>query len=62
MTINYYTKNVYGNELIYLANPSQAQDWYVISGGKKTITEVDMRRLTNLTGIEFNRVFEAETK
>lgn len=58
MTIQYYTKSVYGKELIYLAEATDRQDWFVISGGKATITRVDMERLSSMTGVTFERVFE----
>lgn len=56
-TITYYTKSVYGNELIYIADHDAYIEWYNLTG-KKTITERDMRLLTNMTGVAFERVFE----
>lgn len=54
----YYTKHVYGIELIYFADPDDAKAWYELTGGKKTITLSEMASLTSLTGIQFKRVFE----
>lgn len=59
MTITYYTKDVYGKTLMYLANPIQAQQFTWLTG-RKTISEADMVQLGNLTGAEFVRVFEPE--
>lgn len=59
-TIKYYTKNVYGNELVYLANPRQADLWYRMTG-KKTITMQDLVNLQTLTMAGVERVFEPET-
>lgn len=59
MTINYFTKEVYGATLYYLANPMQAQQFAWLTG-RKTISETQMVQLTNLTGAEFVRVFEGE--
>ena len=36
MTLNYYTKQNYGVEVMYLAKPAMAQAWYRMTG-KKTI-------------------------
>lgn len=59
MTINYYTKQVYGQTMLYLANHDAAIEWYNLTG-RKTVTERDMRLLTNMTGVKFERVFEGE--
>jgi len=59
MTINYYTKEIYGKQLFYLAKPTDAIAWRTLTN-KKTLDEKDMRMLTTLTGVTFNRVFEAE--
>ena len=59
MTINYYTKSVYGNDMLYLAGHRDRQAWADMTG-RKTITENDMAALSALTGVTFNRVFEAE--
>jgi hypothetical protein len=58
MTINYYSKEVYGQTMFYLATAEARTKWQLLSG-KKTITEYDMTRLSKLTGVEFVRVFEA---
>jgi uncharacterized protein len=55
MTINYYIKSVYGNELIYLADEKQASLWYMLTN-KKTITKFQMENLADLTGVEFVQV------
>lgn len=59
MTINFYSKNVYGTMLYYLANRTEANKWYALTG-KKTITGDDMTNLHILTGVDFERVFEAQ--
>lgn len=59
MTINYYTKSVYGKDNIYLANAESRNLWYRITG-QKTISELQMDNLRDLTGVTFTRVFEAE--
>lgn len=59
-TINYYSKQVYGNTLLYLANADDAHNWYRVTG-KKTIDGYSMEAFTSLTGIIFTRVFEAES-
>lgn len=56
-TIQYYTKHVYGKELMYIADPDQANEWHNLTGSK-TISPYLMTRLTNLTGVKFERVFE----
>jgi hypothetical protein len=55
MTIKYYIKSVYGNELIYLADEKQASLWYQLTN-KKTITQGQIETLANLTGVEFLQV------
>lgn len=62
MVIEYYTKSVYGNELIYLFDESGSGEgpdfhWLHMTG-KKTITRSEMQHLTQLTGVIFERVFE----
>lgn len=59
MTIEYYTKQVYGNTLRYLVDSNTAIQWYHISG-RKTIDEGDMKSLSDMTGVQFKRVFEPE--
>lgn len=56
MTIDYYTKEVYGKTMLYLADRTQASLWERLTG-KRTLTERDMATLTDLTMIQFNRVF-----
>lgn len=59
MTIKYYSKDVYGTTLYYLANEADAKRWRILTG-KKTITSTDMNQMNLLTGAEFIRVFEPE--
>lgn len=59
-SIKYYTKNVWGNELIYVADPVQA-DLISYLTGKKTVTMQDLINIQELTGIGIERVFEPET-
>lgn len=56
MTIEYYTKQVYGVELYYLVPTREAQ---AILGliGQKTILNYQMKAFEKL-GISFKRVFE----
>jgi hypothetical protein len=49
MNINYYAENVYGNELLYLAEPKIKACWTLISG-KKTITKSEFSYLNELVG------------
>lgn len=58
MTLKYYTKSVYGNELVYLADARSAMQWNSITG-LRTITLSQMNVLSALTGVTFERVFEA---
>ncbi len=61
MTLNYYTKQNYGVEVMYLAKPAMAQAWYRMTG-KKTINSTDMDEWkTIVPELEFVRVFESET-
>lgn len=60
MTIKYYTKQVYGNTMFYVADPHQA-DLISYLTGKKTVTLQDLINLQELTGIGIERVFEPET-
>lgn len=48
MEIEYYRKNVYGQELLYVKNPNQA---HLISKltGQKTINSIQMNTLCQLT-------------
>jgi hypothetical protein len=57
--INYYSKEVYGNILYYLDNPTKALAFRALTS-KKTLTLDDMAAITALTGVTFTRVFEAE--
>ena len=56
-TIEYYSKEVYGNRLEYVINKDDA---YIISRltGKKTISEIERELIRDLTGsfIEFKEV------
>lgn len=59
MTIKYYSREVYGQTLYYLADDRAAMQWNSITG-KKTITQAAMHVVTNLTGATFERVFAPE--
>jgi hypothetical protein len=59
MNLNYYSREVYGQTLFYLANDGSAALWRAITG-RKTLSRYDMEQLTKLTGVEFTRVFEKE--
>lgn len=58
ITLNYYSKEIYGQTMFYLASNVQRTCWQKLSG-KKTIAQDDMEHLTHLTGVTFVRVFEA---
>lgn len=59
MTINYYSKEVYGQTLFYLASQADANTWHRMTG-RKTITSSDMAYMEVLTGVTFERVFDKE--
>ena len=54
-TIEYYKKNVYGNDLMYVKDKTQAE---IITGltGQKTISPYIMEALKKLVGCEFKQV------
>ena len=54
MTINFYTKNVYGNDLFYIADPKQAENIRKLTK-RKTIDQSDMKALETL-GVKFNQI------
>jgi hypothetical protein len=58
-SIHYYSKEIYGQKLFYLARLPDRTHWRELTG-KKTITEWDMQNLTAMTGVTFERVFEPE--
>lgn len=58
-SIDYYTREVFGNRLNYLSDSRQAMQWNSLTG-RKTISNSEMAVLTNLTGATFTRVFEPE--
>lgn len=58
-TLKYYTRNVYGNDLIYLASEEDKDRFYKLTGNR-TITKFQMNMLSALSGVEFERVFEPE--
>lgn len=49
MELNYYRKNVYGNENLYIADKTQANMVQTLTG-KKTVTYTDLNILEQLTG------------
>jgi hypothetical protein len=58
--LKYYSKEIYGQTMYYFATADDRAMWRNISG-KKTITKFDMNSITELTGVVFERVFEAES-
>ena len=56
-TIEYYSKDVYGNRLEYVINKDDAQIIRQLTG-KKTISEIERELIRDLTGsfIEFKEV------
>lgn len=61
MTLQYYSKEVYGTTFYYLANEADAKRWQILTG-RKTIDTIDMNQLELLTGVTFLRVFGPEEK
>lgn len=59
MNITYYIKNVYGNDLMYVADPRIALIVRKLTG-KQTINKYDIENLEAL-GHTFTRVFEVIT-
>lgn len=59
MTINYYSKEVYGQTKYYFANADDRQSWYNLTG-RKTINTADMSNIGLMFNVKFNRVFEGE--
>jgi hypothetical protein len=55
MTIKFFIRNVYGTDLIYLADESQGHTWVRLTGNK-TITGTQMELLNKLTGVMFEQV------
>lgn len=55
--IDYYTKNVYGRKLIYIADKEIARNVNILSGGKKTLTVSQLKALVDL-GFGIQRVVE----
>lgn len=60
MTIEYYTKNVYGNELIYLVESPETNVVLRLIG-QKTISSYQMSLFESL-GVNFTRVFEPQNE
>lgn len=59
MTIQYYSRHVFGQRLFYLVDFESYRRWNSITG-RKTITESEMNILSALTGVQFERVMEPE--
>jgi len=57
MTINFYRKNVYGNDLIYVADEKQAKSISKITGSK-TLKPIHIQGFNEL-GFEFNEVISS---
>lgn len=57
--IQYYTKNVYGNQLEYVVEPGDAKIMAQLTG-KKTVTGVERELLRDLSGglIQWEQVIE----
>lgn len=60
MKVQFYTKNVYGNTLIYLVE-SEASENILCLIGQKTINKFQIERFKDL-GIEFDQVINPEEK
>lgn len=55
MDIQYYRKNVYGQEKMYLSSPLEAAKAILLLTGKVTIDGEDIENLTTL-GMKFHEV------
>jgi hypothetical protein len=60
MKVQFYTKNVYGNVLIYLVE-GEATDNILALIGQKTISKFQMNRFADL-GVVFEQVINPEEK
>ena len=62
-TIEYYSKEVYGNRLEYVINKDDAQIIRQLTG-KKTISGVERELIRDLTGnlVDFKEVFAPKNK
>ena len=60
MKVQFYTKQVYGNTLIYLVE-SEATENMLCLIGQKTINKFQMKRFEDL-GISFEQVINPEDK
>lgn len=60
MKVQFYTKNVFGNTLIYLVDSSEAQSILALIN-QKTISRFQMRRFAEL-GIVFEQVINPTEK
>lgn len=58
MTIKYYTKQVYGNTLMYLIDSKQARAILRLIG-QKTISKFQIEQF-EILGVTFERTFEPE--
>lgn len=50
-TLKVRTRTVYGNDLVYLTDPAQAEAFTLLTG-RKTITPRDAQALQTLAGLE----------
>lgn len=53
--IEYFKKNVYGQEMLYIADKRQA-DLIQALTGRKTVTYTEFKILNELSGLEFVQV------
>lgn len=60
MKVQFYTKNVYGNTLIYLVESEAAENILCLIA-QKTISKFQMKRFADL-GIVFEQVINPEEK
>lgn len=60
MTIEYYTKNVYGRDVLYMVDGTIAKSFHTMTG-RKTLNADDIDFLGKL-GIETKRVLEPVNK
>jgi hypothetical protein len=58
MTLQFFSRSNYGQQMYYLADADLANAWHQLTG-RKTLTQQDMQGLRILDpSIEFTRVFD----
>ena len=57
MVIEYYVKNVYGTDKLYIRDPVQAMHFSNLTN-TKTVSPVHIHALKQLAGIEFKQILQ----